>query len=81
MENEEADALTNSDFRHFSSEHRVDVDMERLPFGVLPRLLETGEAFIKELNDMKAAKALSCEAAGRKRRKIKGESLRETNPW
>ena len=81
LENEEADALTNSDFRHFSQEHRIEVDLAKLPFGVLPRLLEVGEGYIKELDDLKAARALAREVATRKRRKIRGESLRDTQPW
>ena len=44
--NEEADALTNSDFRNFRPEHRIEVDLDTLPFGVLPRLLECGEGFV-----------------------------------
>ena len=48
LENEEADALTNSDFRHFRAESRLEVDPAALPFGVLPRLLEQGELFVSE---------------------------------
>ena len=81
LENEEADALTNSDFRHFSAEHRVEVDMAALPFGVLPRLLEAGEGYVAELEALRIAKAKSLESAGAKRRKVKGQSLRENQPW
>ena len=84
LENEEADALTNSDFRHFSPEHRVEVDLERLEFGVLHQLLEAGEAFHEEKEARRAAlkasgPAASDAPAGRRR---KAEpSLRERDPW
>ena len=81
LENEEADALTNADFRHFSKEHRIEVDLDSLPFGVLPQLLETGETYLKELDTLKAAKAVTWNVAALKRRKIKGEALRDTQPW
>jgi hypothetical protein len=81
LENEEADALTNADFRHFSKEHRIEVDLDSLPFGVLPQLLETGETYLKELDTLKAAKAITWNVAALKRRKIKGEALRDTQPW
>ena len=32
-QNEEADALTNSDFRHFSADLRIPVLLEEMPFG------------------------------------------------
>ena len=68
LENEEADALTNSDFRHFSSEHRIDVDLESLPFDVLPRLLECGENFVSELADIKLAKVSGHDGSAKRRR-------------
>ena len=81
LENEEADALTNADFRHVSKEHRIEVNLDSLPFGVLPQLLETGETYLKELDTLKAAKAVTWNVAAQKRRKIKGEALRDTQPW
>ena len=39
LENEEADALTNWDFRHFDPARRLDVDLQKLEFGVLNELL------------------------------------------
>ena len=80
LENEEADALTNSDFRHFSAALRVKVDIENLPFGVLPKLLEHGEDYVAELETLKLAKAKGHDGAA-KRRRIKGEGLRDTQPW
>jgi hypothetical protein len=80
LENEEADALTNSDFRHFTPSKRIEVDLAKLPFGVLPKLLENGEDYIKELEALRLEKAKAHDCVA-KRRRIKGESLRDTQPW
>ena len=42
LENEEADALTNFDFRHFDLANRIDVELERLEFGVMDSLFRVG---------------------------------------
>ena len=44
FQNGEADALTNFDVRQFEVDKRIDVSLEGLRFGVLGRLLESGEA-------------------------------------
>ena len=80
LENEEADALTNSDFRHFRAENRLEVDLEALPFGVLPRLLEQGETFVAELEAVKLGK-VAAHAGAAKRRRVKGDALRDRQPW
>jgi hypothetical protein len=63
LQNEEADALTNDDFRHFDPDRRIQVDIEKMSFGVLRGLFETGEAYISELEKAKAA-AAKAKAAG-----------------
>ena len=81
LQNEEADALTNNDFSHFSPENRVEMDLSRLPFGVLPALFEQGEAFVAEVASAKeAAKSRGPEQAG-KRKRLAGKSLWESQPW
>ena len=80
LENEEADALTNSDFRQFWPEHRIEVDLETLPFGGLPRLLECGEGFVAELEAIKLAKAAGHDSTA-ERRRLKGEALCDRQPW
>ena len=85
LENEEADALTNLDFRHFKTENRVPVDLDKLGFRVLPMLFEEGENYMAELEEARKAdkaRALRGAAGGarEKRRKV-GELLRERDPW
>jgi hypothetical protein len=83
LQNEEADALTNSDFRHFRAENRIHVALESLRFGVLDRLLESGEAYFAETEAAKLAykERRAQEPKGPARRKRKGKGLRETDPW
>ena len=79
LENEEADALTNDDFRHFDSKKRIGVDIANLGFKVLPMLFQVGEDYVAELEHKKSQKSTQ-PGAGDKKRKI-GQSLRERDPW
>ena len=78
-QNEEADALTNSDFRHFSPEKRVPVDLATMPFGVLHGLLEKGEEYLTEVAAARAMRSSTRSEPAKKR--LKGETLREKQPW
>ena len=80
LENQEADDLTNLEFKSFDPKKRLDVDLEELEFGVLQHLFDVGDAYVSELAELKA-KSKSSEARGEKRRKLAGESLRERDPW
>lgn len=42
-QNEEADALTNFDYRFLELSRRIEVDVNKLGFRVLPGLFEAGE--------------------------------------
>ena len=79
-QNEEADSLTNSDFRHFDLARRIDVDIEKLEFGVLTELLAKGEDYIEEVQRLKTVYKSTPESGFRKR-KIKGEGLKDKDPW
>ena len=85
LQNEEADALTNGDYRHFDPERRIPVALDALGFGVLPGLLEEGQRFYDEVEEQRAAEKLARRAAGprqpgRKRKKA-GTALRDRDPW
>ena len=91
LQNEEADALTNLDFRHFREENRISVDLKTIKFGVLNELFEGGEAYLKDLEEARerAKRASELEAKKRKeaggetkrKRKKAGDSIRERQPW
>ena len=83
LENEEADALTNSDVHHFQAENRIEVELEKLQFLVMDELFATGEEYVQELAALKEGKKQMTETAGvtpaKKRRK--GEPLSVRDPW
>ena len=92
LQNEEADALTNWDFRHFDPAKRIDVELEKLEFHVLNDLFSVGENYISELNDLKDKGKISrASARSQQKRKIQtkeerdwgrsGRTLREREPW
>ena len=83
LQNEEADALTNSEFHHFRPENRIEVDLESLGFLIMPSLFETGEAYMKELELLKEGEKLMCAAEGKasSKKRAKQDPLRERDPW
>ena len=84
LENEEADALTNFDYRHFDPKHRIEVKLEKLEFKVLNELFKEGEDYIAALEKSKAqlkdSKATEPVQVGKKRKKV-GDMLRDREPW
>ena len=84
LQNEEADALTNGDFRHFSAANRIHVDLGKLGFVIMDDLFREGESYVAELDALKQAEAASKlkdpEHHATKKRK-KGPGLRETDAW
>jgi len=83
LQNEEADALTNGDFSAFDPERRIHMEVEKMPFGILPRLLEVEVAFTSGLAEAKAKAKASLEAAVplHKTKRLVGDSLRLRDPW
>ena len=83
LRNEEADALTNSDFGHFKMASRIGVYLTTLFFVLLNSLFAEGDAYVKELEVLKAQEAARVQGGGGrwpKRRKPEGGSLRERDP-
>ena len=87
LDNEEADALTNCDFRHSNPAKRIEVDLSQMGFRLLPMLFESGEAYDSELqaarkaNKERAAAAAEAARSSDKRRHKAEDSLRELDPW
>ena len=84
LQNEEADALTNSDFRHFRPEKRIEVDLDSIGFRILNDFFRVGDAYVGELQALKeATKARKAEmgARGSEPKRKKSEALREVAPW
>ena len=81
-ENEEADALTNLDFRHFDPRRRIEVDLDKVGFEVLPGLFDHGEAYLKELDAQRqSAKEAAAKRGRRERKRPHAESLAAVDPW
>ena len=80
LQNDEADQLTNMDFRHFDKKKRIPVDLDRLGFQVLPELFEAGEAYLESLSQLKADS--KAEGVERGKKRLRGDrGLKETDPW
>ena len=87
LQNQEADDLTNDEFRHFDLSKRIHVDLKSLGFKLMEALFEVGDDYIAELDAAKASekkRAAKRVLAGdcvdaRKSKRVKG--LRETDPW
>ena len=82
LQNEEADALTNLEFRHFSPENRIHVELETLSFGVLDRLFQVGDDYIEQLAELKRSAERDKKAGRLKILKRKAaDSLASRDPW
>ena len=85
LQNEEADALTNQDFRHFVMANRIPVSVEDLKFGVLNTLMPEGEVLYREVEELRTGELAKRAAIGSgalaNRRKRAGDSLRERDLW
>ena len=57
LQNQEADDLTNGEFRHFDSKRRIPVDLDRLGFEVMPVLFPAGDEYLSELERHRAEAA------------------------
>ena len=83
LQNEEADALTNSEFHHFRPENRIQVDLKKLEFIVMNELFATGEEYLAELANLKEGEKqkMTEEEKTPARKRPASEALREKDPW
>ena len=86
MQNQEADDLTNMEFRHFDPTKRIEVDINKLGFDLMESLFKVGDSYLAELEQVRSTEKLKLEAKrargepdSSKGKKLKG--LRETDPW
>ena len=84
-ENQEADDLTNDEFRHFDPKKRIRVELKDLKFRVMDSLFAVGDSYISELEAARASEKRKAElrrsgetkTRSGKERRTKG--LRETD--
>ena len=83
LQNEEADALTNMEFRHFSASKRIPVNLDDLNFGVLDRLFQTGDDYIERLEKLKAETRKNKTTTKRFKtlKRKAGDTLASRDPW
>ena len=75
------------ELRHFDPKKRIHVDIANLGLELMHSLFEVGDAYLADLEKIRAAEKLKVEAkrqgggklAGRKGKKV--QSLREKEPW
>ena len=72
-------------FDKFSPEKRIEVDLESLSFAILDKLLASGDECYEEIEEAKAT-ATAERIAGRnwilqRKKKLKGESPKDTDLW
>ena len=84
LQNEEADRLSNSDFRGFDPKLRIHVDIEAYEGLVLKKLLLAGLELYDEIREAKMAKVrdkLRRVELKNEPVHVKKAKLRDTDPW
>ena len=84
LQNDEADQLTDMDFRHFDPKKRIPVSLECPGFQILPELFEAGGKYPETLNRLKSDSKESEKSEGndRAKKRLRGEKgLRQKDPW
>jgi hypothetical protein len=80
--NQGADDLTNFRFENFDEDKRIQVDLRKLPWIVLPRLMDQAAELRLELlrrKEQKRRPSTAGQQVQQKKRKMRG--LRTTDPW
>ena len=87
LQNQEADDLTNAEFHAFDPQRRIRVELDRLPFAVLPELFAEGNAYVEALEAQREAErarkasVASGQSRDEGRKRPRDEPLRVTDPW
>ena len=68
-------------FENFDPSRRIEVDLQSLPWIILPTLMQEAEQLKKELEERRLQKRTAPEERGRGKKRRKQEALRVTDPW
>jgi hypothetical protein len=79
--NQHADDLTNDRFENFDPSRRIEVDLQSLPWLILPTLMQEAEQLKKELEERRLQKRTVPGERERGKKRRKQEALRVTDPW
>ena len=80
-QNEEADDLTNGRFGRFDLKRRIEVQLEKLQWIVLPEMLALSEHLYKEVQEAKLSKKEARPPTGKGPEERKQKTLKERQPW
>jgi hypothetical protein len=86
LQNQEADDLTNEEFRHFNPANRIPVKLEDLGFDIMNSLFKAGDDYLAALEKQRESeKRKSAGGFSKKESALasggKAKSLKETEPW
>ena len=87
LQNQEADDLTNEEFRHYDPKRRIHVELKSPGLEVMDALFAAGDDYMSDLEKAKAFEMRKEEMrkqSGEKRterKAAKGSKLRDTDPW
>ena len=79
-ENQEADDLTNYEYRHFDQAKRIPVDISKLGFDLMSSLFQHGDDYLADLERERESEKRKAADRGSKR-EAKRRPLRESDPW
>ena len=85
FQNQEADDLTNDEFRHFYPKKRIQVDLKDLNFKIMNQLFEVGDDYIKQLEATRESEKRRAQSklggSGTGKAPKRDRPLRESDPW
>ena len=86
-QNDEADALSNMEFKDFDKAKRVEVDLKEVKWILLEEFMEYGLEFQRHMEEMKQqtkepiSTQISWEPPRKQKKRMPTERLRFTDPW
>ncbi len=80
-QNEEADDLANGRVGRFDLGKRIEVQLEKIQWIVLPKMLALSEHLYKEVQEAKASKKEAHPPKGKSSEEKKRKTLKERQPW
>ena len=87
LRNQEADDITNVEFRRFKEENGIDVDVKKFGFDLMQSHFDSGDSYVAELEQArnlhkKKIRKASIEDVARERQDTKRRKpVRESDPW
>ena len=79
--------MTKDEFGYFDPAKRIQVDVQQLGFGMMEELFRSGDAYLAELEQLRASEKRKTEARKAREsqqdraRAKKQKKLKDTDPW